>query len=470
MPLNTNHQTNMQKLFTEFNPTNATEWEKQLVKDLKGIDFSELFWKTSNLFEVKPFYTYEDLPKGIAPVFTHHDWDIGEAVHVIDEHTANQQALGALNGGASYLRFCLNGHHNLSIILKDILIEHIAIEFVLNNDIDAFLHQLDELILSRHLSKPLLKIAINHDALAQLAENGYYLNGKEAVFKSFKEIVCSANNSIKPVIDVALYQNAGANPVTELSLILSHYNEYLTYLNNSPVGLNCLNNGIQLSVSVGSDFFTQIAKLRALRKLLAFMHQIYEVNIPVFISCVTSHLSLTSKDAYTNLLRSATQAMSAVMGGCNALCITPFDALNTSSNTAFSWRMARNQQLILKEECYLNKSADLGAGSYYIESLTEQLASHAFQQFKDWEMEGGFMACLEKGLIQQKIRQQAKELQHNISSGNYVLTGVNQYTNPADDYTPKPTPQKQSITSLFEPIKAIRLAQPFETGSTSLTK
>ncbi|MBC7695544.1 MAG: hypothetical protein H7141_08880 [Burkholderiales bacterium] len=451
----------MQKLFTEFKSTTATQWKEQLVKDLKGVDFKQLIWHTDNGLDINPFYTKEDLQTEQAPVFTHSDWNIGFNIKVTDEKTANQIALEALNGGVSCLSFCLDGTKNLSVLLKDILIEHIAVQFILNNNIDAFEKQLNAIIVERKLNSDSLNSVINYDVLAHLAEQGSWLANKGDDLNEIVKVAKLSFNTYKLVVDGTLYQNSGANQVTELALILSHYNEYLNYLTATKFDFAQLKNGVQINVSVGSDFFGEIAKLRALQKLIALVNSTYNLVAPVFLSCTTSQLTLAAKDVHTNLLRSTTEAMSAVIGGCSALYVTQFDELLDSKDRNLSVRMARNQQIILKEESYLNKASDIGAGSYYIESLTEQLATNAFELFKAWEGKGGFIACLEQGIIQKEINQQAEKLKEKTASGELVIIGVNKYINAKDQSSAAKSKHENTPGKLFEPIKAIHLAESF---------
>ncbi|MES2762218.1 MAG: methylmalonyl-CoA mutase family protein [Bacteroidota bacterium] len=451
----------MQKLFTEFNITTAAQWKEQLVKDLKGVDFDQLIWHTDNGFDINPFYTKEDLQNQQAPVFTHSDWNIGFNINVSDEKAANQIALEALNGGVSCLSFCLDGTKDLSILLKDIMIEYIAVQFILNSDINAFEKQITTIIAERNLKADTLNLVVNYDVLAHLAEHGSWLANKKDDLNEVTKIAKLSFNTIKLIVEGTLYQNSGANQVTELALIISHYNEYLNYFTESNFDLTQLKKGIQFNVAVGSDFFGEIAKLRALQKLVALVNSTYNFIAPIFISCTTSQLTLAPKDVHTNLLRSTTEAMSAVIGGCSTLYVTQFDELLDAKDRNLSVRMARNQQIILKEESYLNKASDIGAGSYYIESLTEQLATNAFELFKTWETKGGFMVCLEQGIIQTDINKQAQKLKEKTATGDIVIIGVNKYINLKDQSSAARSAQEKNSGNLFEPIKALRLAETF---------
>lgn len=452
----------MQKLFTEFNTTSAAQWKEQLTKDLKGVDFEQLKWHTANGFDINPFYTKEDLKTETTPLFSHHDWDIATYIIVNDEKTANAIALEALNGGVSSLSFCLSGDKNLSILLKDIQIEYISVQFLLNNEICGFEAQMNQLIGKRNLKAESLNLTVNYDILAHLSEHGNWLNSKEVDLTDILHVSQFPFNKHKLLVDASLYQNTGANQVTELAVILSHYNEYLNFLSESKFDFSELKSGIQLNVSVGSDFFGEIAKLRALRKLITLVNSVYSFEVPIHISCTTSHLTLASKDIHTNMLRSTTQAMSAVIGGCNTLHVSQFDELIDSNNNSLSNRMARNQQIILKEESYLNKAADISTGSYYLENLTEQLASSAFELFKSWESQGGFIACLEKGIIQSLIEKQANALKEKVASGEMVIIGVNKFINASEKPMAKKTLAVSPSKKLFTPIQTLHLAESIE--------
>lgn len=459
----------MKKLFTEFDPATPQQWKDQLVKDLKGLDPAQLTWHTDNGFDVKPFYTREDLASPAKPLFEHSDWQIGEFILVTDEPTANKEAMDALNGGATCLKFCLSGDHDIFALLEGIYIEHIAIEFMLTDEVAAFESQFRDLMVARNLRGSDLTLTINYDVLAHLAEHGNWLNNQQEDLGDFLKASKLYFNEAKILVDATLYQETGASQVTELAMILSHYNEYLSFLGESGFNLQELQKGVQVSVAVGTDFFAEIAKLRAMRELIALVNKEYGFEAPLFISCTTSHLTLSTKDAYTNLLRGTTQAMSAVIGGCGDLYVTPFDELSEDDSGTFARRMARNQQLILKEESYLDKAADIGAGSYYIDSLTEQMASKAFELFKSWEAQGGFIACLQKGTIQAAVKEQAAALKAKAAVGELTIIGANKYINPKDavlsSVKVKPF---QDPDILFEPLKPIRLAEPFEQGEAAL--
>ncbi len=410
----------MEKLFSEFNTLTEQQWKDQIIKDLKGSDYSSLTWHTKNGFDVKPFYAEENSVKH-KPLFTHHDWDICEPIDVIDVRFANHQALQALKKGASGLVFNIHKKIDTKLLLKDISLYHIYSQFNISNDALHVLGDLKDVYGQKNSYDDKLKCFVNIDPLYLFAFYGEWHDDREKDLSILKKL------SHIPV-NGSLYQEAGCNQVNELALILAHLNEYFNYLN----ALQALNEKpIQLTVSVGGDFFTEIAKLRALRKLVNLLNDSYQTKNQIHLHAQTTMLNKSEKDAYTNLLRSTTEAMSAVIGGTNSLSVFGFDEPYSIANE-FSSRMAINQQHILKDESYLNKVADIAAGSYYIEQLTDQLAHQAWEKFKELESKGGFVSGIESGSIQQMIAKDFDALKENYKNNKAVLIGVNKYPNAKD--------------------------------------
>lgn len=440
-----------QHLFSEFNGVNSQQWKDQIVKDLKGIDFNQLVWKTHQGISVNPFYTSEDIKETKTPLFSSHDWDICEQIEVHDEKQANEQALRALKGGASGLVFNIFKKIDTQLLIKGIELNYIYTQFFISNDA---LHVLDDL--EDHYGKTnahdgVVKCFVNIDPLSMLAYFGEWHKDEPtdlSVLKQLKHIPVNAS----------LYQESGAHAVNELAIALAHLNEYVHYLSESKT-LN--SQTILANFSVGSDFFNEIAKLRAFRKLVHVLQEQYQINLPIHLHAQTSLLNKSSLDAYSNMLRTTTEGMSAVIGGCQSLCVLPYNE-DFESPTEFSSRISRNQQHLYKEESYLNKVADIAAGSYYIETLTDQIAEKAWEQFKQIENKGGFIAALKSGFIQQMIEQDAEELLRQVKDGKMILVGVNKYQNPQDQVKPSQVAHQSESTAFIKAIRPIRLAESFE--------
>jgi methylmalonyl-CoA mutase len=254
-------------------------------------------------------------------------------------------------------------------------------------------------------------------------------------------------------IDTSLYQEAGSNTINELAFSIAHLNEYLNTASKV--------NQIHISVSVGGDFFMEIAKLRALRKLVDFLLNQYSFKADIHIHAQTTLINKCVVDSYNNMLRSTTEAMSASIGGADSIVVLPFDVEFNPQND-FSSRMARNQQLILKDESYLNIVADMAAGSYYIESLTETLSENAWEQFKVIESKGGLLACLKSNYIQDIISKDAETLIEQFKEGKLVLVGVNKFQNKNEEAKKDKRINVKGNTSSIFGIKSINLSESLE--------
>ncbi|MEO6301817.1 MAG: methylmalonyl-CoA mutase family protein, partial [Bacteroidia bacterium] len=202
---------------------------------------------------------------------------------------------------------------------------------------------------------------------------------------------------------------------------LSALNEYLQVIKDPQ-------SNFVIKTGVNSDYFIQIAKLRAIRRLWNVIRTEYNLKNELHLIIETSLTDKSISDKYNNLLRTTVESMAAVAGGCNELIVTEFDVLFTE-NEKLSSRMAINQQLILKDESYLNKMADISCGSYYIESVTDALATKALEAFKRFEKEGGFFKCIEKNVFANDIQQQAEQRKELFNTGKQLAIGVNKFKN-----------------------------------------
>jgi len=414
----------MQKLFTEFTSTTAAQWKEQLVKDLKGIDYNTLVWKTNSGIDVQPFYTKENLNTNPVPVFAKNDWAICENIFVADAKSANAQALNALQNGASGIVFLISQKTDFTVLLKDLSVQHIYCLFMVKPEFE------------KELSVFLNSIVIGDTCFIECDNT---LDGKVEL-----------HNTSSICINTNLYQEAGSNTINELAFSMAHLNEYLNIASSSI-------KTIHLNISVSGDFFMEIAKLRALRKLTSFLLNQYEIKATIHIHAQTTLINKSVVDSYNNMLRSTTEAMSASIGGANSIVVLPFD-VEFSTQNDFSSRMARNQQLILKDESYLNIVADMAAGSYYIETLTETLCEKAWEQFKVIESNGGLLACLKSNYVQDIISKDAETLIQQFKEGKLVLVGVNKFQNKNEEV--KAVKRKNTVHP--SGIKTINLSESLE--------
>ena len=246
--------------------------------------------------------------------------------------------------------------------------------------------------------------------------------------------------------------------VQQIAYSLGQANEYLNRIPS-------INQPIVFEVSVGTNYFFEIAKLRALRLLFSVIAKEYNHNFDCHILVSPSKRNKTIYDYNVNLLRTTTECMSAILGGADAIANLPYDALYHKDNE-FGDRIARNQLLVLKHESYFDKVNNPADGSYYIESLTNQLAEKALELFKDIEAQGGFLKQLNDGIIKRKIQESADKEQELFDSGKEVLLGTNKYPNKNDkmkhDLELFPFVKIKPRKTLITPIIEKRLAEKME--------
>ncbi len=441
------------KLFSEFEPVSAKQWKQQIQYDLKGADYNvTLVWESPEGIKVKPFYTSEDLTE--KENFTSNSrFIILQDIYVFDVAKSNLRALETLSRGAQSIRFTIeNDLISIDELLKNLPLENITYFFKLNFLSDAFIEKVSDFNLINNAS---IKVLI--DPINQLEKDGNWFESLESDFEKLNQISEKATTSFLK-IDASLYQNAGANIVQQLAFALAHTNEYFNRISE-------IKNQITFEISVGTNYFFEIAKIRALRLLFNTLAKEYNHNFDCTIITFPTKRNKTLYDYNTNMLRTTTECMSAVLGGSDAISNLAYDAIYHKDNE-FGDRISRNQLLILKHESYFDKVNNPADGTYYIESLTNQLAEKALILVKEIENNGGFITQLIDGTIQKKISDSHKKEQELFDSGKEVLLGTNKYPNQndrmKDDLELYPFLKHNPRKTLIVPIIEKRLAEKME--------
>lgn len=454
-----------EKLFSDFPPVSTQEWMDKIMVDLKGADFEKkLVWKTNEGFKVKPFYRQEDLEglkttEGLPGQYPYirgikkddNTWFIRQDIVVENASEANAKALDILNKGVDSLGFQikakeLNAEY-LDTLLKDICCECIELNF---STCQRHTLQLAQLLVAYFQKKGYapekLKGSLNFDPISKMMQKGKDVSaviatGKELVetLAGYPHFRCIAVNSVQ-------LNNAGAYIYQELGYALAWGNEYLNQLVEAGVPAALAAKKIKFNFGISSNYFMEIAKFRAARMLWADIVKQYQPKCPrtdckntgadgtCYCACKmvahaeTSNFNLTLFDAHVNLLRTQTEAMSAAIAGVNSITVSPFDKTYETPND-FSERIARNQQLLLKEESHLNRIVDPAAGSYYIENLTVSIAKEAWKLFLAVEEAGGMLQAVKAGSIQEAVNQSNKARHEAVSKRKEILLGTNQYPN-----------------------------------------
>ncbi len=455
-------------LFNEFEPVSAKQWKQKIQVDLKGADYNEtLIWKTPEGINVKPFYHPDEDGQNVVNIQTKaSNWLVGQFFYASNANATNNQIKDALQRGAESILVTIpTAETNLSTLFNGIDLTkyptYIQLEFLS----EEYVSKITNYFSKNHSNAT---YHILQDIVGNLAKTGnWHANLKEdfTVLKNILSGTKNIENATFLSVNAALYQNAGATIVQQLAYSIAHANEYLNMLNNASLLSNNKNNLITFHVAVGSNYFFEIAKLRALRLLWQTIAKEYNCSANCTIIATPSKRNKTLYDYNVNMLRTTTECMSAVLGGANMVYNLPYDALYHKSNE-FGERIARNQLLILKHESYFNKVNNPADGSYYIESLTQQLAQKALEIFKQIEAGGGFINQLKEHTIQQKIKESAKTEQEAFNTKKEVLIGTNKYPNENDrmkhELELHPFVKKNTRKTIVEPIIEKRLAEALE--------
>ena len=452
-------------LFSDFDPVSSKQWKQQIQYELKGADYNEtLVWESPEGIKVKPFYHLDEFEAKNNVSAPTNAFTILQNIFVHDVKKSNKTALETLSRGAESIRFTIeNETTSIEELMQNLPLEKVSYYFYLSFLSIDFVTKLTNFASQ---NKANLKILL--DPIGQLAKDGNWFDNLD---KDFEKLNAIAKNSPPlegwPKDGVAtflscnanLYDNAGANMVQQVAYTIAHINEYF---NRFP----SINQPITIEVSVGTNYFFEIAKLRALRLVFNSLAKEYNHNFDCHIVATPTKRNKTLYDYNVNMLRTTTECMSAILGGANAVTNLPYDALYHKDNE-FGDRISRNQLLVLKHESYFDKVNNPADGAYYIETITQQLAEKALDLFKEIERNGGFITQLIEGTIQRKISESAAKQQELFDSGKEVLLGTNKYPNKNDrmkdelELYPfvKQNPRKTLITPIIEKRLAEKLEQ-----------
>ncbi|KPK87629.1 MAG: hypothetical protein AMS27_01855 [Bacteroides sp. SM23_62_1] len=481
------------KLFSEFPPVKTEEWEKKILEDLKGADYNSLLWKTSDGLIFRPYYRREDLADlqylesfpGQYP-FTRGDrilnnkWEIRQDIPVKSVSEANKKAHDLLEKGITAPGFVLDGNiiktaDHLEELLAGIELQRIPVHFTINSNDFSLLYLLSALVQKWELNPDLVRGSLNLDPLGHLFQTGKFFEDREndmLILKKAVEFTASHLPVFKILsVNAGIFHNAGASIIQELAFALAAGTEYLSALTDLGLHGNEIVPRMMFHFSSATGYFAEIAKLRAARLLWSVITHSFGYSgtgiSPMYIHSSTSEWKTTIFDPYNNILRGTTGTMSAILGGADSITVTPFDQA-TGNPGEFSERLARNIQIILKEEAYLDKVADPGAGSYYIENLTDKIAESAWQLFQEIEKNKGIIHAFKKGFIQNSVEKYSRKRLSDIAQRKEIVLGINHYPDLNERVSWRLSQAEPAVPSVSEqelfakPLKKIRAAAEFE--------
>ena len=447
----------MKPLFTNFAPVSAKEWKQKIQFELKGADYNEtLIWNSPDDIKVKPFYDKEDVKEVISVTTKASEFKICQNIFVHDINKSIERALDSLARGAESIRFTIEDETiAVEKLLEKLPLESTPIFFHLNFISIDFVQKIESIATKRKAT-----IYCNLDPIGHLAKEGnWFTTSEKNNFETLINLVKRDNSLSLISVNGALYQNAGATIVQQIAYTLAHANEYFNHVELSKPQI------MVLEIAVGTNYFFEIAKLRAIRLLFNLIASEYNQNWNCHLVVTPTKRNKTLYDYNVNMLRTTTECMSAILGGADTIANLPYDALYHKDNE-FGDRIARNQLLILKNESYFDKVNNPSDGSYYIESLTQQLADKALVLFKDIEANGGFLKQLNEGIIKRKIQESADKEQDLFDSGKEILLGTNKHANKDDrmkhDLELFPFVKIKPRKTLITPIIEKRLAEKIE--------
>ena len=470
------------KLFDQFAPVTPEEWRAKAEVDLKGADFQKkMVWRTNEGFDAQPLYRSVDIAdlkqtKSLPGEFPYvrgtrynNDWKVRQNIMVDDVKAANAKALEVLNKGINSIGFHMpNGDVDLEELFKGISLPACEINIMCCPKCAVkYANELVELCKKNGCEDTFVG-SINFNPFKRTFKHGEPFPG---------DIVAMATelmNAVKPVahlrmltVDSLALNNAGAYINQELGYALAWGAEWMAMLTDAGFSADEVANRIKFNMGISTVYFMEIAKFRAARELWALIVKQFnpanDYSCMMNVNAETSCFNMTIYDSYVNLLRSQTEAMSAALAGVDSLVVTPFDAPYKKSDD-FSERIARNQQILLKEESHLDKVVAPAGGSYYIETLTMSIAQEAWKLFLDVEDKGGFKAVQEAGEITAAVNASAKARFDKVAKRREQLLGTNQFPNFTEksdgkaahlNYEPQPENvlNRQRLASHFEQLR-----------------
>lgn len=442
--------TEKSNLLSEFPEVSRSEWEAVITTDLKGADRSKkLVWRTLEGFDVEPYYRAEDL-ETLKHLNTHpgefpflrgnqkdHKWLVRQTLKVEDPSKANKEALDILCKGIDSIGFEINDKEftasQLNLLLNGIELKAVEITFsgcAARNVAKLFIEKLK----ADKADPESVRANFSIDPLKRATKKGSFCKNGNC-FGTIAELIKSAAEfkHLRFIsVGGGLFNECGSNLTQELAFALAMGHEYLVKGMEEGLTIDQVAHSIYFNFSISSSYFLEIAKLRAGRLLWANIVKQYAPKCECsgkMKTCSTSSLwNTTVYDPYVNILRGTTEAMAAAIGGADSIEVLPFNK-SFADPSEFSLRIARNTQLLLKEESHFDRVADPAAGSYYIEVLTDKLANSAWALFKEVENKGGYIAALKEGFIQSTVKAMAANRDKRIATRRETLLGTNQFPN-----------------------------------------
>jgi len=460
------------QLFNNFNSHSNDQWKKQVINDLKGKDFDEILnFAIEENIKIKPYFDCDDL--GEIPLnFIQQSqiqgvvksWNNREIIKYKSGKETNLLIISFLEAGANSFLIDFSGFFEMEFevnkLLRNIKISDTPFFFKVENGALNFVKELQIIAPYRW------KGGIDNDIIGRYFRTGNYDINQWIEMTEVLRIVQNFSSFKTFIINSHIFHNSGANIAQELAYTLASAIETIDRISEQNIDLQEIVQKIEFSISIGVNYFAEIAKIRALKflwtKILMQGYALEQQNIPaISIHCVTSSFYDASITPHTNMLRATTEGMSAIIGGCSTLSVRAYDEIFQESDE-FSRRISRNISTILKEESYFDKVIDPSAGSYFIENLTFQIAEEAFTLLKAVENQGGIIEAFKKNYIQNEIKRSFEAKQDALLKNESVMIGVNKFRHDERPFNKIETTEKKHSDLGFDLLSDLRLSQIFE--------
>jgi methylmalonyl-CoA mutase len=475
------------RLLEEFPAASYDDWRKIVDAELKGAPFEKrMFSATYEGITLKPIYRSEDVANlphvrsfpGQAPFvrgssaagYLQHPWDISQEIHSSSPAEFNQAARNSLSRGLNALNMVLDkatrhgldpdwalphdvGCGGLSIAtvedlgkaLEGIDLEKVSLFVRSGASAMPFAVLLAALLRKRKQPPSGLRGCVEMDPLGVLSHEGSLPQSLPGGYREMAALtrwaVAHAPSLQTICVHSRAWHESGASAVQELAFTLATGVEYLREMSSHELDANAVGPRVRFAITVGENFFMEIAKLRALRLLWARAVEAFGGDAKAqrtWLHVRTSHWNKTVYDAHNNILRATVEAFAGVAGGCDSMQVGAFDEIFRPPDD-FGQRLARNTQLVLQKECEMAHVIDPAGGSWYVETLTAELAARAWSLFQEIEKRGGMAAALAAGFPQAAIALTAAEKIKAVRQRRQSIIGVNQYAN-AREKAPQVSP------------------------------
>ncbi|MDU2065664.1 MAG: methylmalonyl-CoA mutase family protein [Sporomusaceae bacterium] len=482
--------------FDEFSVPTYDEWKEEATVALKGGVFAKkMFTKTYEGIQLEPIYTREQAenlsqPRSYpgqgnflrgtkASGYIKDSWEISQASDAAEVKKCNEQIRQELAKGGTAIQVAVDTATLLGIdsdkaklkqigdsgvalatlqdmqeLFFDISLEEHDLQLYAGASSAILLGMVCALRKSNGQSYRNLKGCIGADPLGELLSQGNLICSLDEIYDEMAHSVAWASKHMPNMKTILIrgdiYHNGGANAIQELAYAMATGIAYIRALQLRGLTIQEIARQIRFSFALGSNFFMEIAKLRAARMIWSQIVAAFGGDLEsqkIDIHARTSYFNRTIYDPYVNLLRSTTQAFSGVVGGADSLHVSCFDEAIRPSDT-FSRRIARNTQIMLKNEFGLREPVDPAGGSWYIETITNQIAEQAWEKLQDIEKQSGILAAISEGNVQDAISSILQQRFKNLAVRSDVAVGTNMYPNLTEEPLSKPERQEKVLQAL----------------------